>query len=85
MPLNIKDEEVHARARELARLTGTSLTAAVREAIDDRLARMRHREGHHRASAERLLEIARACSGPLAARGLTSDHTDLYDEDGMPR
>jgi antitoxin VapB len=37
MSLNIKSEEAHRLARELARLTGESMTAAVTEAVRQRL------------------------------------------------
>jgi len=84
MSLNIKNEEAHRQARELASLTGESMTVAVREAIRERLERVRgnSREG----LAERLLKIAREC-GPLWKEPYRSiDHGDLlYDEKGMPK
>lgn len=61
MPLNIKDEAIHAKARELARLSGASITRAVGEAIDARLEAVR-REARGRRDerlAERLMEICR--------------------------
>ena len=33
MPLNIKDAETHALAKRLARLTGESMTKAVKHAV----------------------------------------------------
>jgi hypothetical protein len=39
--LNIKNEETHQLVRELARLTGESMTAAVTEAVRERLDRVR--------------------------------------------
>ena len=84
MSLNIKNEEAHRQARELASLTGESMTVAVREAIRERLELVRgnSREG----LAERLLKIAREC-GPLWKEPYRSiDHGDLlYDEKGMPK
>ncbi|MFC3227908.1 type II toxin-antitoxin system VapB family antitoxin [Marinibaculum pumilum] len=85
MPLNIKDEEVHRQARELAELTGKSITAAVREAIEEKLAAARAGAEPRRPNADALLAIARRCSARLKARGLTSDHSDLYDDQGLPR
>ena len=41
MSLNIKDEEAHRMARQLARLTRESMTTAVREALRERLERVR--------------------------------------------
>jgi antitoxin VapB len=41
MSLNIKDEETHTLVRELAELTGESLTAAVKTSVKERLERRR--------------------------------------------
>ncbi len=41
MGLNIKSAEVHDLAREVADITGESMTAAVREALQERLERLR--------------------------------------------
>ena len=87
MPLNIKDDAVHEQARKLAALTGVSITAAVREAIAERL---RHVEAElaapaHERSGERLLELGRRFSAINKHLGMTSDHSDLYDELGLPK
>jgi antitoxin VapB len=82
--LNIKNEEAHRLARELASVTGESMTVAVSEAIRERLERVR---GNSRAGlAERIMKIAREC-GPLWKEPYRSiDHGDLlYDEKGMPK
>jgi antitoxin VapB len=39
--LNIKNDETHRLARELAQLTGDSMTEAVTEALVERLVRLR--------------------------------------------
>ena len=84
MSLNIKNEKTHRQARELARLTGESMTAAVSQAIRERLERVRHnpKEG----LAERLMKIAKE-SGPLWKEPYKSiDHGELlYDEKGLPK
>ena len=84
MSLNIKNEEAHQLARELASVTGESMTVAVSEAIRERLERVRgnSREG----MADRIMKIAREC-GPLWKEPYRSiDHGDLlYDEKGMPK
>jgi antitoxin VapB len=89
MPLNIKDEAVHAKARRLAELTGRSITAAVSEAIDHRLAEVEDaREPEIRRRSERLLALGRAVAATLPrGHGATStDHDELlYDEDGLPK
>lgn len=49
MALNIKDERTDRLARELAQLTGESLTTAIKQALEDRLAveRRRHNRTPH--------------------------------------
>jgi antitoxin VapB len=84
MSLNIKSDKTHQMAQELSRLTGESMTAAVAEAIRERLERVR---GNSKKNlAERIMEIAREC-GPLWKEPYKSiDHGDLlYDENGLPK
>jgi len=84
MSLNIKDEETHRLARELAKITGESMTAAVNEAIRERLERVR---GKSKGDlAERLLRIGRECAAHLEEPYKSIEHGDLlYDEKGMPK
>ena len=84
MSLNIKDEKTHRMARELARATGESMTAAVSEAIRERLERVRGNSKEE--MLERIMKIAREC-GPLWKEPYRSvDHGDLlYDEKGLPK
>jgi antitoxin VapB len=84
MSLNIKSEKTHRMAKELARLTGESMTAAVGEAVRERLDRVKgnSREG----LAERLLQIGRECAAHLKEPYKSIDHGKLlYDEKGMPK
>lgn len=89
MPLNIKDEAVHAKARRLAELTGASITGAVRDAIERRLAEVEcARESEIERRKRRLLALGRAVAATLPPNhGATStDHDELlYDEDGLPK
>jgi len=84
MSLNIKDEETHRLARELAKITGESMTLAVNEAIRERLERVRGKSKED--LAERLMKIAKEC-GPLWKEPYRSiEHGDLlYDEKGLPK
>jgi antitoxin VapB len=84
MSLNIKDEKTHRMARELARATGESMTAAVSEAIRERLERVR---GSSRKSmAERLMELGRDCAARLKEPYKSMDVDELlYDEHGLPK
>ena len=78
MGLNIKNEEAHRLARELARVTGESMTVAVTKAIRERLERIR--------TVERVLKIARECAPLWKEPFRTVDHGDLlYDEKGLPK
>jgi len=84
MSLNIKNEETHRMARELARLTGESMTAAVNEAIRERLERVRGNTSE--GVAERLMRIARECGPRWKEPYRSIEHGDLlYDEKGMPK
>ncbi|HYM75901.1 MAG TPA: type II toxin-antitoxin system VapB family antitoxin [Candidatus Dormibacteraeota bacterium] len=84
MSLNIKNEETHRMARELARLTGESMTAAVNEAIRERLERVRGKSG--RGMAERLMEIGKDCAARLKEPYKSIDIDELlYDENGLPK
>ena len=84
MGLNIKTDEAHRLAQELASLTGESMTAAVTVAMRERLSRLRaERSG---GLAERLLAIGEDCSHRLSEPFRSADHGDLlYDECGLPR
>jgi antitoxin VapB len=84
MSLNIKKEEAHRMAQELARLTGESMTAAVSEAIRERLERVRGSSG--KGIAERILEIGRDCAAHLEEPFKSMDIDELlYDEKGLPK
>jgi antitoxin VapB len=84
MSLNIKNEKTHKLARELARLTGESMTVAVNEAIRERLERVR---GNSKSSlAERLVEIGKQCAARLKEPYKSMDIDELlYDEKGLPK
>jgi antitoxin VapB len=84
MGLNIKNEETHRLAVELAKLTGESLTAAVTQAVRERLDRIRREKGS--SLADRLLAIGKDCAARLKEPFRSGDHADLlYDERGLPR
>ena len=85
MHLNIKNDEAHRLASELARVTGENMTEAVTAALRERLERLRESN-----SEDRLLEDVRKISRrfrELAGKTIvaSTDHGDLlYDEDGLP-
>lgn len=83
MQLNIKSDEAYRMASELAELTGESLTAAVLEALRQRLEAERKARDKERLVAEVLALGAeiRLLVGPEAA---STDTDFFYDEDGFP-
>jgi len=83
MPLNIKDKTVHDEARELARLTGESLTQAVRTAVHEKLERVRR--GRKKPLAERVRPITARFNARPVLDGRSPDEILGYDERGLPR
>lgn len=84
MGLNIKNDETHRLAEELARLTGESMTAAVTRAVRERLERVRRERG--KSLADRLMAIGKDCAPRLKEPFRSADHGELlYDEHGLPR
>ena len=81
MGLNIKNERVELLARQLAAETGQSLTGAIAQALDGELRRLRQ-DSDFQARKAKVKEILKR-SGPVP-KGLTSDHSNLYDEHGLP-
>ncbi|MDZ7801812.1 MAG: type II toxin-antitoxin system VapB family antitoxin [Trueperaceae bacterium] len=82
--MNIKNHDAHRLARELADMTGESLTAAVTEALRQRLERERHTR--RPVLADELLDIGRDCAAHLREPYASTDHaTLLYDDAGLPR
>ena len=82
MHLNIKNDEAHKLATELARLTGESLTSAVTAALRERLARERRRR-HADDIAARLMRIGNRYAA-LPDSGRSPDEILGYDEHGLP-
>ena len=86
--LNIKNPETCALAAELAQLTGESVTAAVTQALRERLQRERaehqRREEDVEARVAKVMTLAREIVAHVEP-GTTSDTNWLYDEAGFPR
>jgi len=84
MGLNIKNEETHKLAQQLAKITGESLTEAVTEAVRERLKRVRGKRED--ALSDRLLKIGKDCAAHLKEPFRSIDHGSLlYDGAGLPR
>jgi antitoxin VapB len=80
--LNIKNDEAHKLAAELAALTGESLTSAVTLALRERLTRERRRRRPDRIAA-RLMKIGSQYAA-LADTGRSPDEILGYDDHGLP-
>jgi antitoxin VapB len=83
MSLNIKSSEVHELARDVADITGETLTTAVKEALRERLERLRDEDAPH--LADRLMAIGRDCARRLPEPYRSAEHGELlYGDDGLP-
>ncbi len=83
MALSIKNDEADRLVRELAHITGESLTEAVVISLRERLERKRA-ETDNRPLAEQLMEIGRRCSALPVLDGRSADEILGYDENGLP-
>jgi antitoxin VapB len=85
MALSLKDKETDRLAREVAALTGETLTVAIRKALAERLERERLCRGQPSRLADRLMEIGRHCSALPDVDTRSPDEIIGYDETGMWR
>ena len=84
MSLNVKSDEAHRLARQLAQLTGESMTEAVTRAW--RNGSNGSGPGRGGGLANRLLAIGRDCAAHLKEPYRSIDHGELlYDDLGLPR
>ena len=85
MALNIKNERVHALAREAAARTGRSQTSVIEEALERYLAEAVPSARRDRAEAVRtLVGEFRAGLEETDRRAIRADLDGLYDEHGLP-
>ena len=91
MSMNIKDERVHAMARELAARRGTTVTDAVRQALRAELERNADSDEASKsaraAKQQQLLTLLESFKTLPWADGRSSRELqdELYDDDGLPR
>ncbi len=85
MALNIKNEETCALARELADLTGETMTGAITAALSERLEREK-RERDAETEIDEMLAFGKRCAARLKPGPSSTEIGDfLYDEHGLPR
>ena len=70
-------------AQQLAGLTGEEIDTAVTRALAERIERQQESR-RITLLAEDLLDIGRRCAARLRPPFHSSDHADLYGEDGLP-
>ena len=84
MGLNIKNEEAHELAAELANLTGRSMTAVIIEALRTQLKQVRRYQDRDER-LEELMAIGKRCAVHIHQPVTALKHGEmLYDETGMP-
>ena len=83
MALSLKNPEADRLARELADLTGESLTDAVLVALRERLERQRIRR-HPIRLRDDLMEIGRRCASLPVLDSRSPDEILGYDDQGLP-
>ena len=79
MGVNIANPDIERLANELAAVTGEDVTSAVRSALQEKLERL-SRVAEKRNKIRAILDAL-----PPPPPGVTSDHSDLYDEWGLPK
>lgn len=82
MGLNIKNAAVEEKVRRVAHLRGVGLTDAIEQLAD---AELRRREGMQPEQVRRIEDLLQDIreAGP-AHEAYGSDHSDMYDESGLP-
>lgn len=83
MALSIESDEADRLARELAELTGESLTEVVLQALRERLERQQAHRGQ-KPLADVLTSIGRRCSGRPSHDDRPAEEILGYDEHGLP-
>lgn len=83
MALSIKDPEADRLAREVSKATGETMTAAIVQALKERLVRLSRAKAA--PLAQDLLRIADRCSRLPRLDKRTADEIVGYDEHGLPR
>lgn len=85
MAISLKDPETDRLARAVAALTGESLTAAVRNALAERLERERLKRGEPADLVARLREIGKHIASLPDVDPRSPDEIVGYDKTGMWR
>jgi antitoxin VapB len=85
MALSIKDPETEQLARELARRTGETITAATKRALSEQLKRTKNPAVAQQLLFEKLEEISKRMGSRSRLDTRTPEEIIGYDENGLPR
>lgn len=85
MPLSIKDPEADRLAREVARITGETITQAVVTSLRERLKKVERTPAEIEAIVEDAMEIVRHAASLPVLDNRSADEILGYDEIGLPR
>ncbi|MEA2775631.1 MAG: antitoxin VapB [Acetobacteraceae bacterium] len=83
MALSLKDKETDRLAREVAALTGETLTDTIRKALTERLERERLRRGQPIDLAEQFEALGKECATLPDYDTCSPEEIAGYDENGM--
>ncbi|MBL0158106.1 MAG: type II toxin-antitoxin system VapB family antitoxin [Bryobacterales bacterium] len=83
MPISIKNDETEKLTRQLAELTGETITVAIRIAVAERYDRVKRSKGGPSLRDE-LKEIALRCARLPVISDMTDDEILGYYEFGIP-
>jgi antitoxin VapB len=84
MALSIKNPETEQLARQVAQVTGESLTEAIQKSLKERLERLSRQQRHHFMRSE-IDEILRRVDALPILDHRSPDEIIGYDEHGIPR
>jgi len=84
MPISIKNPEAEQLVRQVADLTGESLTEAILVALRERHERLAASK-RRRSLADELDRIAKRCAALPVLDSRPADEILGYDENGLPR
>jgi antitoxin VapB len=84
MALSLKDPETDSLARQVARLTGETLTEAVRTSLSERLKRERLKRGRPPHLADELEAIVARSDGLPMLDSRSLEEIIGYDDNGLP-
>ena len=84
MALSIKNESTEHLARQIARLTGESITEAIQKSLAERWQRLKAQHRNH-ALVAHIEDVLRRVDALPALDSRSADEILGYDEIGLPR